>query len=99
MAHIYPLSGYFYEWIGQNQFLDFSFDYTLRNDIFNNTWESPKQRPLLKFGMGIKFSKKLSNSKNKKFEVKIGYEFVNGENILTGLKKQKYQQIVLKIKV
>ena len=99
VSHLYPLSGYFNDWLGQNQFIDISFDYAYRHDISNSTWESPKERPLLKVGVGLKFSKKLKNSAKKKIEAKVGYEFVNGENILTGLKKQKYQQIALKLKI
>lgn len=99
VSHIYPLSGYFDDWIGQNQFLDLSLDYTYRNDFFNSTWDSPKQRPLLKIGVGMKWNIRLKNNKKKKIETKIGYEYVNGENIITGLEKQKYQQISLKLKI
>lgn len=99
VGHIYPLSGYFMDWIGQDQFIDLSIDYTFRRDIQNSTNVDPKNRQLLKVGGGFKFGKKLKRSnRKKKIEAKIGYEFVMGEDIMKGQENQQYQQVVLKLK-
>lgn len=83
-----------------SQFIDLSIDYTFRRDLQNETWQPLQSRPLLKLGVGFKFGKKLKNSnKGKKIDAKIGYEYVQGENIMSGQENQTFQQIVLKVKL
>ncbi len=95
--HAYPFSGFLYDSkLKAERLLDVYYVGLTRYEIDNKTDDKREWRPLQRYGVAVTVR---PGPKEKKREIKFAVERVYGEDVLKGLKDQKYWQVGLKVKI